>query len=117
LRRLKDEPFLKGFRKKTLHFFFTPLLCGVAFGHEPTKETMPEPVSIERVTKDYYDSEDAFCFYQAIWGGESIHIGLYDEIKLASCDGVSHIFVSRFCHSSSFPHNLVGQQAPPSAIA
>jgi cyclopropane fatty-acyl-phospholipid synthase-like methyltransferase len=52
---------------------------------------MPEPVSIERVTKDYYDSEDAFCFYQAIWGGESIHIGLYDEIKLASCDGATEV--------------------------
>ena len=68
---------------------------------------MPEPVSIERVTKDYYDSEDAFCFYQAIWGGESIHIGLYDEIKLASCDGVSPILVSRFCNSAFFPSNLV----------
>jgi cyclopropane fatty-acyl-phospholipid synthase-like methyltransferase len=38
---------------------------------------------IQQITKDYYDSEDAFNFYEEIWGGENIHIGLYDEIKLA----------------------------------
>jgi len=30
-------------------------------------------------TKSYYDSQDADEFYHTIWGGEDIHIGLYDE--------------------------------------
>jgi len=31
------------------------------------------------VARDYYDSAEADGFYSAIWGGEDIHIGLYDE--------------------------------------
>ena len=34
----------------------------------------PEAVATAR---DYYNSEDADNFYAAIWGGEDIHIGLY----------------------------------------
>lgn len=37
--------------------------------------------------RDYYDSEDADNFYATIWGGEDIHIGLYDttrDIRTAS---------------------------------
>ncbi len=30
-------------------------------------------------TKNYYDSQDADEFYHTIWGGEDIHIGIYDE--------------------------------------
>lgn len=43
--------------------------------------------NITDIARDYYDSEDADNFYHAIWGGEDIHIGLYDEglsIKEAS---------------------------------
>lgn len=29
--------------------------------------------------RDYYDSEDADNFYALIWGGEDIHIGLYES--------------------------------------
>ena len=31
----------------------------------------------ERAASDYYDSADADCFYEEVWGGEDIHIGLY----------------------------------------
>jgi len=31
----------------------------------------------ERTASDYYDSADADCFYEEVWGGEDIHIGLY----------------------------------------
>ena len=31
--------------------------------------------------RDYYDSDDADNFYATIWGGEDIHIGLYDTTK------------------------------------
>ena len=30
------------------------------------------------VAADYYDSSDADQFYELVWGGEDIHIGLYD---------------------------------------
>lgn len=42
---------------------------------------------VREVTEDYYDSDDADTFYSTIWGGEDLHIGLYDEtpdIKTAS---------------------------------
>jgi sarcosine/dimethylglycine N-methyltransferase len=33
----------------------------------------------EKVAEDYYDSTDADTFYERVWGGEDIHIGLYEE--------------------------------------
>ncbi|MGN7614096.1 methyltransferase domain-containing protein [Magnetococcales bacterium HHB-1] len=35
--------------------------------------------NVSEITKDYYDSHDADRFYQALWGGEDIHIGLYEQ--------------------------------------
>ena len=32
-----------------------------------------------KVAEDYYDSEDADTFYKEVWGGEDIHIGLYED--------------------------------------
>lgn len=32
-----------------------------------------------RTARDYYNSDDAETFYYSIWGGEDIHIGLYDS--------------------------------------
>ena len=34
---------------------------------------------LTKVAEDYYDSGDADAFYFAIWGGEDIHIGLYES--------------------------------------
>ena len=36
---------------------------------------------IRDITEDYYDSEDADTFYSLIWGGEDLHIGLYDDTQ------------------------------------
>ena len=39
------------------------------------------------VARDYYDSAEADAFYGSIWGGEDIHVGLYDgtdDIRAAS---------------------------------
>ncbi len=50
--------------------------------------------SVTDIARDYYDSEDADNFYAAIWGGEDIHIGLYDgrrSIKEASRETVLHM--------------------------
>ena len=34
-----------------------------------------------RVTKDYYESDDAHNFYYTIWGGEDLHLGIYESEK------------------------------------
>ncbi len=34
---------------------------------------------VVKIAKDYYDSTDADEFYHSIWGGEDIHIGLYNS--------------------------------------
>jgi sarcosine/dimethylglycine N-methyltransferase len=36
---------------------------------------------IRDVTEDYYDSDDADTFYSMIWGGEDLHIGMYDDTR------------------------------------
>lgn len=42
----------------------------------------------ETTARSYYDSEDADTFYSRVWGGEDIHVGLYEtpdeEIAAAS---------------------------------
>jgi sarcosine/dimethylglycine N-methyltransferase len=43
-----------------------------------TNQAYSEVVNIAR---DYYNSDDADNFYAIIWGGEDIHIGLYDSLE------------------------------------
>jgi sarcosine/dimethylglycine N-methyltransferase len=47
-----------------------------------------DSAAAKRIAEDYYDSEDADNFYALIWGGEDIHIGLYEnppgDIRAAS---------------------------------
>ena len=38
-----------------------------------------EKKDLIQITKDYYDSKEADEFYFHIWGGEDIHIGIYEE--------------------------------------
>ncbi len=40
-----------------------------------------QSVSSEKTAETYYDSAEADNFYFNIWGGEDIHIGLYEETK------------------------------------
>ena len=49
---------------------------------------MPSDAQTQAVTeattdtaRDYYTSDDAVEFYSTVWGGEDIHVGLYDETK------------------------------------
>lgn len=46
------------------------------------------PSSVVKIARDYYNSDDAEHFYSQIWGGEDIHIGLYqasdEAISVAS---------------------------------
>lgn len=41
----------------------------------------PGENDIRDVTEDYYDSDDADTFYSHVWGGEDLHIGIYDDTK------------------------------------
>ncbi|MDY7103559.1 MAG: methyltransferase domain-containing protein [Actinomycetota bacterium] len=34
---------------------------------------------VATIAEEYYDSPDADAFYFSVWGGEDIHIGLYDD--------------------------------------
>lgn len=46
-----------------------------------------DEVGVIALARDYYDSAEADDFYRNIWGGEDIHIGLYDrgvDIRQAS---------------------------------
>jgi len=36
---------------------------------------------IRDITENYYDSTDADTFYSTIWGGEDLHVGLYDDTR------------------------------------
>jgi len=36
---------------------------------------------IRTVTEDYYDSDDADTFYSLVWGGEDLHIGIYEQTR------------------------------------
>jgi sarcosine/dimethylglycine N-methyltransferase len=36
---------------------------------------------VVNIARDYYNSEDADNFYSIIWGGEDIHVGLYDSLE------------------------------------
>jgi sarcosine/dimethylglycine N-methyltransferase len=55
----------------------------------------PSPSDATAVARNYYNSEDADGFYTAIWGGQDIHIGLYDSdetpIAEASQRTVAHM--------------------------
>ena len=48
-----------------------------------------------KVTKNYYDSEDAHTFYYTIWGGEDLHLGFYenddDSVFQASRKTIDHM--------------------------
>ena len=51
--------------------------------------------TVNEVTQEYYDSSDADTFYRLLWGGEDIHIGLYDtpdeDVFTASRRTVEHM--------------------------
>ena len=42
-----------------------------------------EPVNAVELAEAYYDSSDADNFYMKVWGGEDIHIGLYEPPDLS----------------------------------
>ena len=50
---------------------------------------------VVETARDYYNSEDAEAFYSTIWGGEDIHIGIYDSpqdtIAAASHRSAQHL--------------------------
>ena len=49
-----------------------------------------------RTAQAYYNSDDAENFYSRLWGGEDIHIGLYESDAEAVLDA-SHRTVERMC--------------------
>jgi len=60
----------------------------ISLSMSPRKHMMSDaPSEAIQIAEDYYNSADADHFYQTVWGGEDIHIGLYepeDSIAAAS---------------------------------
>ncbi|WP_274425605.1 glycine/sarcosine N-methyltransferase [Chelativorans sp. YIM 93263] len=53
-----------------------------------------ETTDIRDVTEDYYDGDDADTFYSTVWGGEDLHVGIYDkttDIREASAETVDRM--------------------------
>ncbi|MBO6717082.1 MAG: methyltransferase domain-containing protein [Rhizobiaceae bacterium] len=67
-----DEPdfFIHVAEKSTMHL--------VRWGGG-TRESAA--TDIRDITEDYYDGDDADTFYSTVWGGEDLHIGIYEETK------------------------------------
>lgn len=40
---------------------------------------MSDAAQVVDTTRDYYDSDDADSFYFNVWGGEDIHVGIYES--------------------------------------
>lgn len=59
-----------------------------------------------RVTKDYYESDDAHNFYYTIWGGEDLHLGIYESEKDTIFEA-SRRTIQKMAEKSSF----VGKKA------
>lgn len=68
----EDDPdfFVHIAEKSTMH------LVGWGGGTRDPNET-----DIRDITENYYDSDDADTFYSRIWGGEDLHVGIYDDTK------------------------------------
>ncbi len=67
--RVKDPDFFVHVAEKLYHNEERPLKSGVGVPYSRPVET----------ARDYYNSNDADRFYATVWGGEDIHIGLYDH--------------------------------------
>lgn len=54
------------------------------------------PSETTLIAKEYYDSNDADNFYSIVWGGENIHIGMYNDncttIKDASSNTIRYFY-------------------------
>lgn len=37
---------------------------------------------VRDIAEDYYDSDDADAFYSTVWGGEDLHVGVYDDTRV-----------------------------------
>ena len=44
-------------------------------------ESNATPDAVVDQARDYYDSDDADNFYYHVWGGEDIHVGLYESVE------------------------------------
>jgi sarcosine/dimethylglycine N-methyltransferase len=68
----EDEPdfFIHVAEKSTLHV--------VRWGGGMRE---PGETDVRDVAEDYYDSDDADAFYSTVWGGQDLHVGIYDETR------------------------------------
>ncbi|MEK2475339.1 MULTISPECIES: SAM-dependent methyltransferase [Streptomyces] len=62
--------------------------------NNPENATARDPHHHDDATRNYYDTGDVDAFYDAVWGGEDIHVGIYadghEAIAAASHRTVEH---------------------------
>ena len=62
---------------------------------------MPEgelAAAVTATTEAYYDSDEADSFYAEIWGGEDIHIGIYQTPEEDVATASARTVFSHTCH-------------------
>lgn len=63
--------FIHVCEKSTLHV--------VRWGGGGTRD--PGETDVRDVAEDYYDSADADAFYSTVWGGQDLHVGIYETTR------------------------------------
>jgi len=61
-----------------VHIAEKSALRSTRWGGMTTESSGPD---VREITEDYYDSDDADNFYSTIWGGEDLHIGIYEGTR------------------------------------
>ena len=78
--------------KETYHAsepdFFVHIASKSYFEEGKDQQVMSEPLysDVVETAREYYNSEDADHFYYLVWGGEDIHVGVYETDNVTIAD-------------------------------
>lgn len=65
-----------------------------------TSVTQKNAAAVSDTAKTFYDSDNAFDFYKQLWGGDHIHIGLYDEELQKEHPHITTEYIRQASHKS-----------------
>ena len=68
-----------------------------------------------RTAQAYYNSDDAENFYSRLWGGEDIHIGLYQSVSEPVIEASNHTVEAT--PVATEPITILSVNKPPSTSA
>eukprot|EP00127_Corallochytrium_limacisporum_P000112 Clim_evm19s4 gene=Clim_evmTU19s4 len=72
---------------------------------------------VETKVANYYDSQDASIFYDKIWGGESVHLGIHPSWKLDKLSSVEEIKIASDAADEIMAQQIlsIALRTPPTA--